>query len=157
MIAGELGCEPSSMAQQRWPNRRFGPTRRTLGSMFFKQHPVLTYTLGRIGLFLAVFGMLALAGARGLLLIALAFLLSGLLSLIMLDGPRSGMSQRVAGYFGRINDRIEEASRAEDDQDKSERTTADVTSADVSDPEGRPAEDPSVDQGEAKSDSQASQ
>ena len=79
------------------------------------RHPVVVYTVARLGLFVGAYLLLGVSGARGLLLLALAFLVSGLLSLVLLNGPRSGFSAAVAGYFGRINGRIDAAARAEDE------------------------------------------
>ena len=79
-------------------------------------HPILVYTAARLGLLLLVGLPLYLAGARGLLLLVGAFLISGLLSFILLDGTRARFSDSVSGFFGRINDRIDAAARAEDDE-----------------------------------------
>ena len=81
-----------------------------------ERHPILVYTIARIGLFFLAAGALHVAGARGLMLVVMAFLVSALLSLILLSGPRDGFSRKVAGYFDRINRRIDEAARAEDDE-----------------------------------------
>ena len=82
----------------------------------------LTYTSARI-LLLVVSGILLyLAGARGLLLLALAFVVSGIVSFVLLSRQRDVMSsalmarimngrRRAAGFRARI----EEGARAEDD------------------------------------------
>jgi hypothetical protein len=59
---------------------------------------------------------LYLAGMRGLLLLAFGLLVSGLLSLVLLHPIRARMGGRVSGFFARMNDRIDEATRAEDDE-----------------------------------------
>jgi hypothetical protein len=56
------------------------------------RHPVLTYTVLRLLLFLVALAVLFLLGARGLLLVALAVLLSGLVSLRLLSRQRDAMS-----------------------------------------------------------------
>ena len=52
----------------------------------------LAYTSARIVLFLVTLVLLDLAGARGLLLIALALLISGLLSYVLLSRQRDAMA-----------------------------------------------------------------
>ena len=79
------------------------------------RHPILVYTLLRLVLFLAVAFLLGAIGARGLLLLVLAFVVSGFLSLVLLDGPRSRFGATVGNYFSGINRRIDEAARSEDD------------------------------------------
>ena len=83
----------------------------------------LAYTASRLMLFLVVLVLLDLAGARGLLLIALALLISGLLSYVLLSRQRDAMagslSQRLLGR-GRANSfraRLNEGARAEDTED----------------------------------------
>ena len=62
----------------------------------------LTYTLSRLLLFVAVLLLLDLAGARGLLLIALALLISGLLSYVLLSRQRDAMA---GSLFSRLSGR----------------------------------------------------
>ena len=52
----------------------------------------LAYTSARILLFVAALGLLYLAGARGLLLIGLALVISGIVSFIVLSRQRDAMS-----------------------------------------------------------------
>jgi len=72
------------------------------------------YTGLRILLLLAVGGLLYLTGARGFLLLVLAFLLSGALSLVWLDKPRGQMSAGFGRVMGRMNAKIDEAAAKED-------------------------------------------
>lgn len=72
------------------------------------------YTGLRLLLLLAVGGLLYLTGARGFLLILLAFLLSGALSLVWLNKPRGEMSAGFGRFMGRMNAKIDEASAKED-------------------------------------------
>lgn len=81
----------------------------TSGRAFF------LYTGLRLILLLAVGGLLYLTGARGILLVILAFLVSGALSLVWLDRPRAQMSAGVDRALHRVNDRIDAATTAEDD------------------------------------------
>jgi uncharacterized protein (DUF58 family) len=82
----------------------------------------LAYTCARILLLVASVILLYLTGARGLLLLALAFVVSGILSFVLLSRQRDVMSsalmtrlkngrQRAAGFRARI----EEGARAEDE------------------------------------------
>lgn len=84
---------------------------------WWARHPALVYTAARVLLLLVVFGVLALLGMRGVALIVLAFLLSGAISLLLLNGPREGMAGGIAGRMRRWNARIDESSRAEDVDD----------------------------------------
>jgi len=76
--------------------------------------PVLTYTLARIALLAAVYGIGYLAGLRDITLLVMAFLGSGLLSFVVLNRQRDAFGGRVAGYFTRINERIDANTRKED-------------------------------------------
>ena len=82
----------------------------------------LAYTSARILLLVASVILLYLAGARGLLLFALACVVSGIASFVLLSGQRDRMSgalmtrikngqRRAAGFRARI----EEGARAEDE------------------------------------------
>lgn len=64
---------------------------------------------------IVVAGLLYLVGARGFLLLVLAFLISGLLSFVVLAPLRDAMSARLARRLTRINDRIEESKTSEDE------------------------------------------
>jgi hypothetical protein len=82
----------------------------------------LAYTSARILLLVVSIILLYLIGARGLLLLALACVVSGIASFVMLSGQRDKMSgalmarirngQRRAAAF---RARIEEGARAEDE------------------------------------------
>ena len=82
----------------------------------------LAYTSARILLLVVSIILLYLAGARGLLLLALAFVVSGIVSFVLLSRQRDAMSsalmarirtgqRRMAGF----RTRIEEGAQAEDD------------------------------------------
>lgn len=82
----------------------------------------LAYTSARILLLVIAVILLYLAGARGLLLLALAFVVSGVVSFVLLSRQRDVMSsalmgrirkgrQRAAGFRARI----EEGARTEDE------------------------------------------
>ncbi len=78
-------------------------------------HPLLGYFTARIVLLFAAGAGCYLLGARGILLLVLAFLISGLLSFLLLGRQRDGMAGVFHGYFRRINDRIDRSAKAEDD------------------------------------------
>jgi Protein of unknown function (DUF4229) len=86
------------------------------------------YTSARILLLVAAIGLLYLIGARGLLLLALAFLVSGIASFVLLSRQRDTMSGALTARIKRMGeaaagfrDRIDEGARAEDDdQDEDE-------------------------------------
>ncbi len=84
-------------------------------SRIIAQHPVLTYSLARVVLFAVVVVPMYLVGMRGWVLLAVALLVSGALSLVLLDGVRAQFSGRLVGYFQRLNQRIDDATTAEDD------------------------------------------
>lgn len=78
--------------------------------------PVVVYTAMRLGLFLAVWWLLQLVTPlRGLWAVALAIVVSGVISIFLLNRQRTAMGDVVGGFFGRINQRIDEASRTEDE------------------------------------------
>ena len=85
----------------------------------------LAYTAARLVLFLVALLLLDLAGARGVLLVALALLISALLSYVLLSRQRDAMagslSHRLRGVRGRASDfrtRLDEGTRAEDTDDE---------------------------------------
>jgi hypothetical protein len=74
------------------------------------------YTTARILLFVAAVGLIYLAGARGLLLLALALVVSGAASYILLSRQRDAMSGALMSRFRTLRARIDEGAKAEDDQ-----------------------------------------
>ncbi len=84
------------------------------------------YTVSRLLLFIVVLLVLDLVGARGLLLIALALLISGLLSYVLLSRQRNSMASSLSGRLGArtrrtqsFRERLNEGTRAEDTDDES--------------------------------------
>ncbi|HYZ53040.1 MAG TPA: DUF4229 domain-containing protein [Streptosporangiaceae bacterium] len=82
----------------------------------------LSYTTARLVLFLVALVLLYFAGARGLLLAALALLVSGIVSFVLLSRQRDAMSgvltSRLRGMRNRTSElkaRLDEGTRAEDD------------------------------------------
>jgi Mn2+/Fe2+ NRAMP family transporter len=83
----------------------------------------LAYTSARILLLVVAMILLYLAGARGFLLLALAFVVSGITSFVLLSRQRDVMSgalmARLKNGRGRLSGfraRIEEGARGEDDE-----------------------------------------
>jgi hypothetical protein len=76
----------------------------------------LAYTAVRFVLFAVAVGLIYLAGARGLLLIALALLLSGAASYVLLSRMRDSMASSINRRIESVRSRIDEGSRVEDDR-----------------------------------------
>ena len=74
----------------------------------------LAYTTARILLFVAATGLIYLAGARGLLLLALALLVSGAASYVLLARQRDAMAGSLVGRVRNFRARLEAGTRAED-------------------------------------------
>ena len=76
----------------------------------------LAYTAVRFVLFAVAVGLIYLAGARGLLLIALAVLVSGAASYVLLSRMRDSMASSISRRIESVRSRIDEGSRGEDDR-----------------------------------------
>jgi len=74
----------------------------------------LLYTLLRLALFVGVAGILYLLGMRDLLLLAVALLVSGLVSFAVLSGQRDQMSAALASRKAAFDQRNAERTAAED-------------------------------------------
>ena len=79
------------------------------------RHPLLRYTAYRVLVFVIALAVLYLLGARTFLLAALAVIVSGLVSLVVLDRQRDGAALTVGKALGRVNHRIEAGKRKEDE------------------------------------------
>jgi hypothetical protein len=82
----------------------------------------LAYTSARILLLVVAMILLYLVGARGLLLLALAFVVSGIASFVLLSRQRDVMSGALMGRLGNrrqrtagFRARLDEGARAEDE------------------------------------------
>jgi hypothetical protein len=103
--------------------------------------PVVVYTSSRLVLFIVTATILALAGMKGVLLLLVALLASGLLSYVLLSKQRDAMSAAVvarasrgetprqAGRFSSLRNRLEERTRAEDEADEAARADEDPPTA----------------------------
>lgn len=74
----------------------------------------LKYSALRLLILVAVGGLAFAVGMRGMLLLVVAFVGSGVVSIFALRGSRAQFGSAVGGFFARINDRIDAATRAED-------------------------------------------
>lgn len=75
---------------------------------------VIIYSLSRLALFAATAGVLFLVGARGFLLLALAILISGVISFVLLSRQRDAVSSSVTERAARIQRNIAEGAARED-------------------------------------------
>jgi hypothetical protein len=76
----------------------------------------LAYTGVRLLLFVVAVGLIYLAGARGLLLIALALLVSGIASYVLLSRMRDKMAGSISSRIDSVRSRLDEGTRVEDDK-----------------------------------------
>jgi Mn2+/Fe2+ NRAMP family transporter len=72
------------------------------------------YTTARIVLFLLAAFLFYLAGARGLLLLGLALVVSGVASYVVLSRQRDAMSGALVNRFRSLRSRLAEGARSED-------------------------------------------
>jgi Mn2+/Fe2+ NRAMP family transporter len=77
----------------------------------------LAYTTARIVLFLLAAVLFYLAGARGLLLLGLALVVSGVASYVVLSRQRDAMSGALVSRFRALRSRINDGARSEDSED----------------------------------------
>lgn len=75
---------------------------------------VLAYTAARVALFAATAGVFYLLGARGLLLLAVSLLVSGLVSVVLLSRQRDAVSAAVLAGINAQRRRFEAARTRED-------------------------------------------
>lgn len=79
---------------------------------------LLRYTLLRLGLLAATAGLLWLVGLRGLPLLLVAFLVSGIISLVVLSKARDEVSVALSTRVGTINRRLDEPPPSQDEPDR---------------------------------------
>lgn len=80
---------------------------------------IAIYTGLRLALLAAVWLLLQVVTPfRGLIALIIALLISGVVSVVLLDRPRDRAGNRVAGVFKRIDERIERSRTAEDYEDE---------------------------------------
>jgi hypothetical protein len=73
------------------------------------------YTAARILLFVAILCVLYLLRVRGVLLLGLAVLISGIVSFVLLSRQRDAMSGAITSRIGNFRQRLNEGTRSEDD------------------------------------------
>jgi hypothetical protein len=74
----------------------------------------LLYTALRLGLFAVALGALYLVGARGIVLLAVAAVVSAALSYVILARYRDAMSGSISSRITTVRERLDEGARAED-------------------------------------------
>ncbi|HEY5360541.1 MAG TPA: DUF4229 domain-containing protein [Streptosporangiaceae bacterium] len=74
----------------------------------------MSYTVLRLAIFAAALGLLYLAGARGILLLALAAVVSAVASVILLARQREAMAGSISRRVSSVREQLDEGSRAED-------------------------------------------
>lgn len=74
----------------------------------------ISYTALRLAIFAAALGLLYLAGARGVLLIAIAAVVSAAISFVVLARQREAMAGSISRRVTNFRERIDEGSKAED-------------------------------------------
>jgi hypothetical protein len=78
---------------------------------------VIIYTLLRVALFAVVWVVIELVTPiHGVWAAASAILISGAISIVVLDRPRDRVGAAAGRFFGRINARIDASTRSEDDE-----------------------------------------
>jgi hypothetical protein len=90
---------------------------------------ILAYTSARILMFGCAVILLYVAGARGVLLLALGLVISALASYILLNKQRTIIADRLNGRLSKagskvsdLRDRLDEGTKAEDAGDEEEET-----------------------------------
>jgi uncharacterized protein (DUF58 family) len=82
---------------------------------------MLVYSASRFGVLLACLVVLYVLGARQLLLVGLALLLSMLLSYVLLRGQREALASSVLERREKLRQRMDDATTAEDAADDAAR------------------------------------
>ncbi|GLU49222.1 DUF4229 domain-containing protein [Nocardiopsis ansamitocini] len=85
---------------------------------------VITYTAARLLLFVVTLGVVYVLGARDLLALVLAFLVSGLVSFVLLSKQRDAMSASLSARLAKgegVADRLDAGSAKEDEGDAEHR------------------------------------
>lgn len=113
---------------------------------------LLVYTLLRVAVLAAAWLLVQLlTPLRGLLAVAVALVISGIASLLLLRGSRGEAGSALAGVFRRIDERIDRSTRAEDGVEDSATEVA--QRGDSADPTPTRHEPPQ--QGSGETDAQA--
>ncbi len=86
---------------------------------------MVIYTASRFGVLLGCLVVLYAFGARQLLLVVLALVISGLLSYILLRGQREALAASVQERRLRLKERMDQATTSEDAADDAARAADD--------------------------------
>lgn len=78
----------------------------------------IRYSTLRLAVLLVVGAVCYLLGLRGFGLLLVALIVSGIVSLFVLDRQREALGESVGGVFSRINARIDANTRSEDVEDE---------------------------------------
>jgi Mn2+/Fe2+ NRAMP family transporter len=73
------------------------------------------YTSARLLLFVVAVIILYLVGARGLLLLGIALVASGIISFVLLSRQRDAMSGALSTRISNFRQRLDDGTKAEDD------------------------------------------
>jgi hypothetical protein len=87
--------------------------------------PAVSYSLRRIGVFVAVLGLsvVTLRGVSPIVVLLVATVVSGGLSYVLLAGSREQMARSVAGRVRRVSERLDAGAAKEDEAlDAAERS-----------------------------------
>jgi hypothetical protein len=76
----------------------------------------LYYSALRLGLFGVALGLLYLAGARNILLVGLAAVISAIISYLVLARYREAMAGSISQRISNARERLDEGARAEDSE-----------------------------------------
>lgn len=83
--------------------------------------PFVQYTAARLALFLVCWGLLWLVGAKGVLGVLIALVVSGLLSYVVLDKMRDRFAQALSGGVRNLRARFAAGKATEDDDSERAR------------------------------------
>jgi hypothetical protein len=99
--------------------------------------PLLVYTAARLAVLLVALGVLYALGARGLLLVVLAVVVSGLVSYLAFARQRDAVAARLHARVQDGRARIDARTRAEDEADERARAAEAADGGDASRADGR--------------------
>jgi hypothetical protein len=82
--------------------------------MLARMRATMSYTVLRLAIFAAALGLLYLAGARGILLVGLAAVVSAIISFILLARQREAMAGSISRRITNVRERLDEGTKVED-------------------------------------------
>ena len=84
------------------------------GNMLAAMRATMAYTVLRLAIFAVALGLLYLAGARGILLVGLAAVVSAILSFVVLARWREAMAGSISRRITNARARLDEGTKVED-------------------------------------------